>query len=114
MHRRRLIGLNADGPAADRAARMDLYAWLIGSWDLDVIEYHEDGSTRRRPAEWHFGWVLEGRAIQDVWIIPPRGLRQGDAVMWDNTGTMHRARPYDPDCGRLLRRTKTSGDEPIA
>jgi alpha-ketoglutarate-dependent taurine dioxygenase len=38
----------------------------------------------------------------------------GDAVMWDNTGTMHRARPYDPDCGRLLHRTKAAGEEPIA
>ncbi len=37
----------------------------------------------------------------------------GDAVMWDNTGTMHRAMPYDPDCGRLLHRTKTAGVEPI-
>lgn len=37
----------------------------------------------------------------------------GDAVMWDNTGTMHRAAPYDPTCGRLLVRTKTGGDEPI-
>jgi alpha-ketoglutarate-dependent taurine dioxygenase len=37
----------------------------------------------------------------------------GDAVMWDNTGTMHRACPYDPDCGRLLHRTKTAGEEPI-
>jgi len=35
----------------------------------------------------------------------------GDAVMWDNTGTMHRAMPYDPDCGRLLHRTKTAGEE---
>jgi len=38
----------------------------------------------------------------------------GDTVMWDNTGTMHRAKPYDPDCGRLLKRTKTGGEEPIA
>ena len=38
----------------------------------------------------------------------------GDAVMWDNTGTMHRAAPYDPECGRLLVRTKTGGEEPIA
>lgn len=38
----------------------------------------------------------------------------GDAVMWDNTGTMHRALPYDPDCGRLLHRTKTAGIEPIS
>ncbi|QIG81548.1 TauD/TfdA dioxygenase family protein [Stakelama tenebrarum] len=38
----------------------------------------------------------------------------GDAVMWDNTGTLHRARPYDPDCGRLLRRTILLGDEPFS
>ncbi|MEZ5742408.1 MAG: TauD/TfdA family dioxygenase [Sphingomonadaceae bacterium] len=35
----------------------------------------------------------------------------GDSVMWDNTGTLHRAMPYDPDCGRLLRRTILLGEE---
>ena len=34
----------------------------------------------------------------------------GDAVMWDNTGTLHRAIPYDPDCGRMLHRTIIKGD----
>jgi alpha-ketoglutarate-dependent taurine dioxygenase len=38
----------------------------------------------------------------------------GDAVMWDNTGTMHRAMPYDPDCGRMLHRTKLAGEEPFS
>jgi alpha-ketoglutarate-dependent taurine dioxygenase len=38
----------------------------------------------------------------------------GDLVMWDNTGTMHRARPYDPDSGRMLTRTKLAGEEPFA
>lgn len=38
----------------------------------------------------------------------------GDLVMWDNTGTMHRARPYDPDSGRRLTRTKLAGEEPFA
>jgi alpha-ketoglutarate-dependent taurine dioxygenase len=37
----------------------------------------------------------------------------GDSVMWDNTGTLHRAMPYDPDCGRLLKRTILLGDEPF-
>lgn len=37
----------------------------------------------------------------------------GDTVMWDKTGTMHRARPYDPDCGRLLHRTILQDVEPI-
>ena len=76
-----LDALHATGPAADRAGKMDLYAWLIGSWALDVTGFAEDGSERRRPGEWHFGWALEGRAIQDVWIVPPRGpQRQGDAA----------------------------------
>jgi alpha-ketoglutarate-dependent taurine dioxygenase len=40
--------------------------------------------------------------------------REGDLVMWDNTGTLHRARPYDPMSGRLLHRTMLQGEEPIA
>ncbi|HMK87408.1 MAG TPA: TauD/TfdA family dioxygenase [Steroidobacteraceae bacterium] len=38
----------------------------------------------------------------------------GDMVMWDNTGSMHRATPYPPDCGRLLHRTLLKGEEPFA
>lgn len=38
----------------------------------------------------------------------------GDLVMWDNTGTMHRAEPYDSTCGRMMLRTKLEGDEPFA
>ncbi len=40
--------------------------------------------------------------------------KQGDAVMWDNTGTLHRATPYPLDSGRLLARTKLAGEEPFA
>jgi len=35
----------------------------------------------------------------------------GDTVIWDNTGTMHRATPYDPNAGRRLHRTKLQGEE---
>jgi len=35
-------------------------------------------------------------------------------VMWDNTGTLHRAEPYDLQSGRLLHRTKLAGEEPFA
>ena len=38
----------------------------------------------------------------------------GDLVIWDNTGTMHRAEPYDPDCGRMMHRTKLQGEEPFS
>ena len=74
---------------------MNLYGQFVGSWDLDVTEYRDDGTTRRRPGEWHFGWALEGRAVQDVWIVPPRGQRDGDAAANSNRyGTTLRV--YDP------------------
>ncbi|MFT4047179.1 MAG: TauD/TfdA family dioxygenase [Solimonas sp.] len=38
----------------------------------------------------------------------------GDLVIWDNTGTLHRATPYDPNSGRMLHRTKLAGEEPFA
>lgn len=90
-----LDALGAHGPALDRTGRMELYGWLIGSWALDIVRYRPDGTTWRRKGEWHFGWVLEGRAIQDVWIVPPRGAREGDAAANVNSyGTTLRV--YDP------------------
>jgi alpha-ketoglutarate-dependent taurine dioxygenase len=38
----------------------------------------------------------------------------GDLVMWDNTGMLHRAQPYDPSSERTLHRTTIFGDEAIA
>lgn len=39
---------------------------------------------------------------------------KGDLVIWDNTGTMHRAEWYDANSGRLMVRTKLEGEEPFA
>lgn len=38
----------------------------------------------------------------------------GDMVIWDNTGTLHRATPYDHASGRLMHRTKLEGEEAFA
>jgi len=62
--------LHADGPASDRAARMGLYGWLIGRWEMDATVHLDDGTQHKDRGEIHFDWVLEGRAIQDVWILP--------------------------------------------
>jgi alpha-ketoglutarate-dependent taurine dioxygenase len=35
----------------------------------------------------------------------------GDAVLWDNTGVLHRALPYDLSSDRMLRRTHIKGQE---
>ena len=57
--------------------------------------------------------AAEGEALLDrlmQWATRPEYVyvhewQLGDVVMWNNTGTMHRARPYDIGCGRLLHRT---------
>lgn len=61
--------LAAVGPAADLVTETALFGQFIGSWDVDVI-YHDADGPRTRTGEWVFGWVLEGRAIQDVWRVP--------------------------------------------
>jgi alpha-ketoglutarate-dependent taurine dioxygenase len=53
------------------------------------------------------------------WATQPRFVVRhdwevGDLVMWDNTGTLHRALPYEAHSGRLLHRTMLQGEEPIA
>ena len=37
--------------------------------------------------------------------------RRGDLVIWDNTGLLHRARPYSSDSPRLMHRTTIAGQE---
>jgi len=65
-----IAGLHAAGPSPDRADKMALYGWLIGDWEMEGAVYLDDGTVYRQRGEIHFGWVLEGRAIQDVWILP--------------------------------------------
>ena len=49
-----LDALGAERQAADRGVKMDLYGRFIGSWDLDVTQFPENGTTRRRKGV--FAW----------------------------------------------------------
>jgi hypothetical protein len=68
--------LRADGPFPEHAAALDLFGRLIGSWDIKGVHFDEQGrEVAPGTGEWHFGWVLEGRVIEDVIISPPRQER---------------------------------------
>jgi len=67
--------LPSAGRSLEIAPEDDVYGWLIGSWELDVRRYGVDVSARNLRGEVHFARVLEGRAVQDVWIMPQRSAR---------------------------------------
>jgi len=68
--------LAASGRSSEISDADDVYGWFVGSWELDVRHYWAvDVSAQGIKGEVHAGWVLEGRAVQDVWIMPRRGDR---------------------------------------
>ncbi|ABW09974.1 Taurine catabolism dioxygenase TauD/TfdA [Parafrankia sp. EAN1pec] len=60
------------------------------------------------------GRTLLDRLLQ--WSTSPRFTlrhqwRRGDLVIWDNTGVLHRALPFEPTSRRLMHRTTLVGQE---
>ena len=99
-----LDALHSDGPAPDRAREMSLYAFLVGSWDTRIVAYDEAGTKQHESrGEIHADWVLEGRAIQDVWMIPTRAERKAGEPLpqLPVTGAWYGTtlRVYDPKLG---------------
>jgi hypothetical protein len=69
----------SQAPRPEFAEAFAPFAPLIGSWDLDVSWYDENGDvTRTTKGEWHFAWALDGRAVADIWITPSREQRPTD------------------------------------
>lgn len=62
-------GLSAASPDPALADKLMLFGQFVGDWDIVEARYPQpDGSSVTRTGEIHFGWILEGRAVQDVWM----------------------------------------------
>ena len=98
--------LHANGPDSARANELELYSWIVGRWELDVATILDNGTTHRGRGEVHAGWVLQGRAIQDVWMIPRLRDRQPGIEPLPGAGNWYGTtlRIYDPglDAWRIL------------
>lgn len=70
---------------------------FIGSWDLDCVFTAADGTQSTTAGEWHFGWILGGRALQDVLYVYPRGQRPQAAADLRGGTTL---RLFDPKSGQ--------------
>jgi len=67
-------GLGAEGPDPSLKEKLMLFGQFIGDWDIVKAHYTQsDGTEVKMTGEVHFGWILGGTAIQDVWM----GCREG-------------------------------------
>jgi hypothetical protein len=85
-----LTALSADKPSPQYQDQLMLFGQFVGVWDFDGVEYHSDGTRPTDKGEIHFAWVLQGRAIQDVWI--ERERTDKNALVYGAT-----VRFYDPN-----------------
>jgi hypothetical protein len=102
--------LAADAPFHEYADKLMLFGRLVGAWDIEGKYFDREGKApQERKGEWHFGWVLEGRAIQDVILTPPREERRRTRAPADDYGTAIRF--YDPriDAWRVTALTPVYG-----
>jgi hypothetical protein len=89
--------LLAGGPSGPHARELMLFGRFIGSWDITWRGLDRHGVEREMQGELHFAWVLGGRAVQDVWIVPARGLPgEGEPGIAFHGSTL---RFYDPAIG---------------
>lgn len=98
----------------------------IGDKELPLVWTHRSGRkslvigcTARHVVDMDFKKSAELLVQLRDWATQPQFVYRhtwsvGDLVIWDNTGTMHRATPYDPKAGRMLHRTKLAGEEAFA
>lgn len=60
---------------------------------------HEDGTVEKHKGEWIFSYILEGNAVQDIFILPSRDTRDTDSFSEAEYGTTLRL-PLKDGTGR--------------
>jgi len=84
-----VTALQARGPNPTFGDQAKVYDRLVGTWEVEYTDFSKDGKSTHRSGEFIVGWVMDGRAIQDFWIVYPSGARKEREVYTD-------LRYYDP------------------
>ena len=74
---------------------IDLYGQFVGSWNITWNSYDKDSHLKSSvKGEWIFSYVLNGMAIQDLFIVPSREECKNNNIESGEYGTTIRI--YDP------------------
>jgi hypothetical protein len=87
-----VTALQATGPHPSLGDQAKVFGRFVGPWDVALTNFSKDGKATHRSGELIVGWVMDGRAIQDLWIVNPSGARKEREVYTD-------LRYFDPKSG---------------
>jgi hypothetical protein len=114
-----VVAFKAGRPHPALGDHAKLFGRLVGTWDVEYTDFSKDGTATRRTGQMTFGWVLDGRAIQDLWIVDPSGAGKEREVYADlhyfdaQSGAWHTVF-VDPEHASVLRFTdEAAGDDRI-
>ncbi len=65
-----VLALLAQGPDPELASKMNLFGQFEGHWVMQAKLQPEPGKFVSAEGDISFGWILNGRAMQDVWNLP--------------------------------------------
>lgn len=107
--------LKAMGPHPSLGDQAQVFGRLIGAWDVDYADISKEGVIRRHTGQLIVGWVMDGRAIQDLWIVDPSGARQerevySDLRYFDAKTKTWSATFIDPEHASVARFTAGAAD----
>jgi hypothetical protein len=66
-----VAALQATSPHASLGDEPKTLGRVVGTWDVKYTDYLKDGTAVHRTGQFIVGWVLDGRAVQDLWIVDP-------------------------------------------
>jgi hypothetical protein len=103
--------LHAAGAVEPLAEKLRLFGQFVGEWDLEWRGTNADGQDLSVRGRLYFGWILGGRAVQDVWQVPldpadapgMRGFYGTTVRFYDPAIEAWRSTWIDPLNGNVLR-----------
>ena len=71
-----ITALGSANPNPSMGEEAQTFDRLVGTWDAEFSFHRDDGTVYHKKGEIRFGWVMDGMAIQDLWIgYPPEGQK---------------------------------------
>src|SRR4030095_12667843 len=105
-----VAALEAPSPNPSLGDQAQVLGRMVGTWEVEYTDFAKDGKATHRAGEFIVSWVMDGRAVQDLWIVDPSGKRKDREVYstlhyFDAKSRTWHAIFVDPEHGSIARVT---------